>query len=406
MHCYANCKMDRPIEIDMTAEINRVVVNMLRKCKLEANNKELEIPLEDFEERVAMYSGIPKSRLNKIAEKEKLSERYPKPHSIDFNIHKAILRCLIKFYEQGKMPHIRNLFESVNELVQTKQDIEQFRLDLSKLGLDYHPIFNDRRLFMEDPKITFERYTYLKKIREIRKRMPRPMIYYVGERIIDKNNMLNNPWKQNIHRSDITSGEFIFFHAMSRKGFENGLFCYSATEDDFYKWVVDVLLGALVPSSVVILDNSPLHGTFKSQTISMFDTKYEMQMWLRKRDIPYSSAMHKSQLYQLIKTHIDLDQLPRVDRAIKACGHDVLRLPTHFEDLSPIELVWELIRNTIVMQSDLHDEILSFFSNMPRKSYDLYEKAIEKRESDIFKLDSEMDEILDAYLTALKEQDK
>ncbi|XP_021196457.3 uncharacterized protein LOC110380701 [Helicoverpa armigera] len=397
--------MDQPHETDTAAEINKVIANMLKKCKLEAYNKEVEIPLEDFEERVFMYSGIDKSKLNKIIEREKLSDKYPKPHSIDFNAHKAILKCLVKFYELGKLPDMRSLFKCVNELVQIKQNVEQFKLDLAKLGLDYHPVFNDRRLLMEDPKITFERYTYLKKIREIRKRIPRVMIYYVGERIIDRKNLLNNPWKQNIHRSDITSGEFIFFHAISRKGFENGLFCYSATEDDFYKWVVDILLGSLAPSSVVILDNSPLHGACKSETISMFSTKHEMQMWLRKRDIPYSANMHRSQLYQLIKTHMDLDPLSRVDRVIKACGHEVLRLPTHFEDLSPIELVWELVRNTIVMQSDLHDEILSLFKNMPRKSYDLYEKAIEKRENDLFGLDVEMDEILESFLTALKAQD-
>lgn len=386
-------------------DLKGIILNLVKKCEFEAKNNSLQIPLEDFEDRVLYYTGIPKTTLHQILNKN-TSVIYPKINNIDFQTHVTILKSLCKFYERKNMPSFRDLFNQVQLFSSLKgypvQDAEQFKLDVTLLGINYQTIFNDTKLLMEDPKITFERNSYLNKITQLRKQQ-KYVFYYISEKIIDKNYNFNNPWKQNGQTSDICNGEYILFHAVSQSGLVNGLYCYSATEDDFYKWVVDILMGSLYPGSVVVLDNSPLHGTPKSKSITMFDTKIDMKQWLRKHNVPFSDSIKKSQLYQLVKNHADIEEIPRVDQVIKANGHQVLRLPTHFEDLSPIDHIWqEIKRNLGKPRVDLHDDILAKFANISKDSYELYEKDVVEREKTLLLLDMEMDNLLDEFLSDLK----
>lgn len=385
-------------------ESEKIVINILKKCELEAKHISLQIPLEDVEDRVLYYTGILKTTLHQILKKN-THAIYPKTNNIDFNTHIIILKCLSKFYERKELPSFRLLFKNVNELITTLdaryiQDAEQFKLDVTMLGIDYQTISNGTTLLMEDPKITFERYSYLKKMKQIRQQESH-IIYYISERIIDKNHGFYNPWKQYGQATDICSDECILIHAVSRNGFTNGLYCFSATEDDFYKWVVDILLGSLYPSSIVVFDNSPLHGISNSKSITMFDTKSNMKKWLHNHNVPFSDAMNKSQLYQLIKQHPDIEEMPRVDRVIKANGHQVLRLPTHFEDLSPVEHIWQDLKRNLLTTDDLHDEILTMLTDIPSQTYELYEKDIVERENALFLIDAATDIMLDNFLEDL-----
>ncbi|KAJ8724441.1 hypothetical protein PYW08_015915 [Mythimna loreyi] len=404
------------MEVDETAptpgqETEKILINMLKKCELEAKTNSLQIPLKDFEDRVSYYTGIPKLTLQQI-QNENTSRIYPKISSVDFNFHLVILKCLCSFYEHKKIPTFTLLFKKVNEFLaklscEPVQDPEQFRRDLIALGIDYQTISNDTKLLMEDPNITFSRYSYLKKITQLRQQQ-KYVFYYISERIIDANYNFNNPWQHNSQETDICKNQCVLFHAISKKGLTNALFNYSATEDDFYKWVRDILLDCLHQgnsrASVLVLDNSPLHGRPKSKSITMFDTKSDMKQWLRNHNVPFSDAMKKSQLYQLVKKHADIEEIPRVDQLIKAHGHHVLRLPTHFEDLSPIEHIWKDIKSNFTEPRDnLHDDTLLIFANIPLESYVLYENDIIERENALFHLDSQMDNFLDIFLTDLKD---
>lgn len=385
---------------DDNEKIEKLVINMLQKCKFEAENNKLQIPLEDFEDRVSYYTGIDKFGLEQIYTNDKTASTIY-THSVDLNTHISILNCLFKFYERKELPTFRLLFKNVNELKQTFQDYELYKQKVSSWGFGYHTIFNNTMLLMEDPKITFERYLYLKKIKEARQKGT--LIYYINERIIDNDCKFEKVSKQNIERSNTSKNEWIFFHAISRQGFTRGLFCLNATEDDFFKWVVDILLGSLLPSSVIVLDNSPLHGTLKSKSISMYDTKSDMQKWLQNHNVPCSSTMNKSQLYELIEKHPLMDEVHRVDRALRANGHEVLRLPTHFENLSPTQFLWQDIRQSTKSTKEINSEVLSMLTNiMTIENYQFYEKFVEDIENEYFLIDSSMDNVLDNLITDLK----
>ncbi|KAJ8719014.1 hypothetical protein PYW07_016570 [Mythimna separata] len=390
-------------------DTEKILFSILKTCEWEAKINRLKIPLEDYEDRASYYAGISKMKLQQILKKN-TSTIYPKMNTIDFNTHLLILKCLCNFYEQKKIPSFTILYNYVNEFLtnlggEPVQDYEQFAQDVITLSIDYQTIFNDTKLLMEDPKITFQRYLYLKKITQLRQEKS-CIFYYISERIIDKNYNFDNPWKQNSQTDDIfCNKECILFHAVSKTGLVNGLFSYSATEDDFYKWVSDILLDSLHPGSVVVLDNSPLHGRSKSKSITVFDTKSDMKQWLRNHNVPHSDTMNKSQLYQLVRKHADIEEIPRVDQIIKANGHQVLRLPTHFEDLSPVEHIWQDIKTNLQEpKDDLHDDILSTFANIPTESYELYENDIIERENALLLLDTQIDNVLDDFLSDLKDK--
>ena len=397
----------RPAVSNLNQETKKLLINVVKACQYEARKNRIHLHPEDFEDRVVFYTGIPRVTLQQIIYKDPNSAIYPKPDAIDFNNHFMILKSLSKLYERKEVPTFKLLLENVNEFLSTLTDqnlldAKHFRQNIIMLGIDYYTVFNDTKLLMEDPKITFERYSYIKKIKQIRQQTNR-VVYYVSEKIIDQNHNFNNPWNKTKHTSDISNGECVLFHAVSRNGFTNGLYCFSATEDDFYKWVVDILLGCLLPMSVVVMDNSPLHGPTKSKTITMFDTKSDMKKWLRNHNVPFSDTMSKSELYQLVKNHPNIDEVPRVDRVIKANGHQVLRLPTHFEDFSPIDHIWQDIKRYLEKEDDLHDEILSMLANMPKQSYELYETDIAERENAMFTIDTEMDNALENFLHVFKD---
>lgn len=391
---------------NLNQDTKKIVANILKACESEARGYRIQIPPEDFEDRVAFYTGIPKSTIHQIMKKDS-SAIYPKPSSIDLINHLLILKTLGKFYERKEVPSFKLLLTRVNQFLSTMNDqsrfldADNFKQNMTMLGIDYFTISNDTKLLMEDPKITFQRYSYLKKIKKIRQQKD-TVIYYIGERIIDQYRNFRNPWNKVEHKADISSGDCVLFYAVSKNGFTNGLYCFSATEDDFYRWVVDILLGCLLPSSVVVLDNSPLHGTSKSKTISMFDTKSVMKKWLRNHNVPFSDAMNKSELYQLIINHANIEEIPRVDHVIKAHGHQVLRLPTHFEDLSPLDHIWQDIKRQLQDEKDLHDKILSIFKNTPKETYELYEADIVKGENAMFLIDTETDNALEKILQDLK----
>ncbi|CAH1635672.1 unnamed protein product [Spodoptera littoralis] len=276
--------------------------------------------------------------------------------------------------------------------------------DMNMIGIDHQSISNGKMLLMEDPKITFERSLFLKRMKNIRQ--SDHVIYYVSERIIDDNCHFEKTWVRNCKSSTLVTNGHVFFHAISKQGFTNGIFCYSPTEYDFYKWIIDVLLPSLKPVSVIVFDNSPLHGTPKPNKVSMFDTKDEMRKWLCENNIPHTNSMKKSELYHLIENCVSsMNTSAQVDRVIKANGHQVVRLPTHFEDLSPIDQIWQDIKSfQSLSQNDLHNSILKYFLEIPNVAYGLLYDKIEKHENTLFELDEKIDEALDQYIKVLKEQ--
>ncbi|XP_035441278.2 uncharacterized protein LOC118269981 [Spodoptera frugiperda] len=384
------------------ADLENIIINLLQKCQLEGDTP-MQIPLEDVERRVLHYSEISRNKLE-IAIGRYSSTKCRINHCVDFGKHVTVLNNLLYFYEKKMLPSFKTLFDYIQILEPSTRGMNYYHFihNMNMIGIDHQTIINGKMLLMEDPKITFERSLFLNKMKKIRQ--SDLMIYYVSERIIDDKCNFEKPWVRNCKTLKLFTNGHIFFHAVSKQGFMNGIFCYTPTEYDFYKWIVDILLPSLKTESVIVFDNSPLHGTSKPNKVSMFDTKDEMRKWLRENNIPHTNSMKKSELYRLIENCMcSMNTTPQVDRVIKANGHQVVRLPTHFEDLSPIDQIWQDIKKfQSLSQADLHNSILKYFLEIPTVVYtQLYDKVV-KKENTLIELDDKIEHALDEFLKELK----
>ncbi|KAH9639455.1 hypothetical protein HF086_002144 [Spodoptera exigua] len=365
----------------ITEDSEKIIINLLQKCQLDAEKLE-PIHFKDVKTRVLYYSGISRKKLETIIGRYS-SRECTKNHCVDFDTHVKILKSLLYFYEDKLHPAFKSLFEYTIDTQPATCEINyyQFIHDMQMISIDHQPIFNGRMLLMEDPKVTFERGIFLKKMKEIRQSGLN--IYYISERIIDNDFKFPKPWIRNCKSSKLVTHEHVFFHAITKQGFTNGIFCYSPTEYDFYKWIIDILIPLLKTASVIVFDNSPLHGTPKPNKISIFDTTDEMRQWLRENNIPHTDSMKKFELYRLIENCVcNLDQSAQVDRVIKANGHQVMRLPINFEYLSPIDQIWQnILKFQSVSRTDIHNDIVKYFFEIPATAYDLLYKNVEEKKT-------------------------
>ncbi|XP_026732037.1 uncharacterized protein LOC113496868 [Trichoplusia ni] len=371
-----------------------IVKRIIEKCKYEADSNMLAIPLQDVEARVSDYTGIPTTKIQQLINKENISNTC----FYDFETRIMILKCLLKLYSLFEIPTYRKLFNEMNELKLDIQDYELFKNEVTLLGFEYRTICNsnNQQLLMEDPEITFQRNSYLAKMLKFRE--SNTLVYYIGERIVDEEKKFCNLSHQNADELAL-SRNYLVFHAVSRLGSTSCIFTVNATENDYFNWIVDILLERLEPSSVIVLHNSPLLGT-PPKPISISDTKNAMYKWLMSHNIPCIKSMSKFQLYDLIKRNPAGEEMSRVERVLKMNGHEVLRLPTHFEDLSVIDLLWKDLEFP-VLQFDLKELLLAHLKEIPTTKYVYYENIIVNREVEVHGIDVTLENNLEHYLLRL-----
>jgi hypothetical protein len=69
--------------------------------------------------------------------------------------------------------------------------------------------------------------------------------------------------------------------------------------------------------------------------------------WLTVNNVLFQDGMLKTQLYGLIGAHKPLHKNFVTDNIMAAYGHAVLRLPPFHPDLSPTELVWADVKQSV-----------------------------------------------------------
>ncbi|XP_045506272.1 uncharacterized protein LOC123702539 [Colias croceus] len=116
--------------------------------------------------------------------------------------------------------------------------------------------------------------------------------------------------------------------------------------DNFVKWLKEKLIPNLPPNGIVVIDNAPYHSRQSIKAPTSASLKADMQNWLRDNNIPFDEKMTKKELYPIIlRTKPPKKYV--VDELMQEHGQEIVRLPPYHCDLSPIEYIWNLVKQRV-----------------------------------------------------------
>ncbi|XP_045496814.1 uncharacterized protein LOC123695126 [Colias croceus] len=382
-----------------------IVRRVLDRCRYEKQMGYLINPIRDHYSRTAYYTGRSVEFLKKVDTKlndfQNIRHKYSEHGYI---ILKAISKVLLK----NKLPIFNNSYPTyinicLSDSIEPLQG-QQFKDMLEIMGITLNKVKGNGLMLLENPKNTFERYKYLSKALQYRNTQKN--FYYLDERYIDGKLQFEKPWlrdtlpdaSSNIN-CEVSSG-CMFYYMVSVVGYVSGLFCSSASDDGFQKWLIEIAIPKLQPKSVIVMDRSCYQKLFE-QTITRFDSRQEMIEWLQDKQVPYDSSMRKAELYDLIRNTTGIKKYTNTYHLVRAFGHDILCLPSIHLKLSLADTTWTMLKN-VVWPSDrsligiINNCVLSNISSIPKSEWEREELNIINREKEIYSTDLAVENYLEA----------
>lgn len=372
-----------------------IITTVLKKCIEEKNNNNVTIPINNVQERVAFYTGIPKNFIIELYDDLQTDQS---EHSLSFRHRVLIMKGLLHFYGDKKMPTVNEVYDRLLKATKLPH-IAQFTKEMTNFGYCYRKTTNGY-LLMEDPACVFERYHYLKKILKFRNN--NVTVHYLDERVIDQHCTFQKPTR-NMNEKTIPES-LLYCYLVSRDGLVEGMFCNYINRDEIMNWMKYILIPNLEPSSVIVTSSNFLYEQNTNKSPSPYASKDTMVKWLTTNNIPCNTNMHKADLHALITKLPPSVEYHNVDHLFKAHGHVVLRLPTCLQDLNPTENVWQDMKlalqdkipeDLFTLKEYVHNyikSVLPLVHNWPE-----YERKVNEFENLIFEIDGQMGNVLDSY---------
>lgn len=274
----------------------------------------------------------------------------------------VIKRCIHNFHVTEKeLPTLEKLRVKLRNDINFNGSKTSLGRLIKRIGFKWKRTENNRKVLIETPTIRLLRINYLQKLKEYR-RQNRPIIY-TDESYVHATHAKPMGWTDESTaglKKPISKGQrVVIVHAGSEAGFvPNALLAFkSGTKsgdyhddmnfENYQKWIRTQLIPNLPPNSVVVVDNASYHNKEYDKAPNSNSKKLEMQAWLTKNGINFTSDMLKPQLYNLIKGNRGHLKKYSIDKILLENGHDVLRLPPYHPDLNPIEMAWASIKGYV-----------------------------------------------------------
>lgn len=331
--------------------------------------------------------------------------------SVKLESRLEIMIIVRKMFMEKVAPNFSLIFNNLAKITKNKNiehslthNVESFKTEMIKMGYICKETIDGNKMIMENAEQRFERYLYITKIRKLREKLKKPIVY-IDERVI---NLQFKYEKLHNIKGELPPESSVLFHAITRDGLFNELFSNQATEEQFNKWVTDMLLGLLKTPSVIVMDHSRIHGEMEATCpITMYSTKTEMWKWLNVNNIPCSPNISRPELFQLISRNKRDTKEYRIDRIIRSHGHEVLRLPNNFPGLNLTDVLWnDIVDNNYsakikkdssiqILQKKIIDHILPSFS---KKKWNELEKVLMMKENEIYQIDVALENMLETYV--------
>jgi transposase len=217
-----------------------------------------------------------------------------------------------------------------------------------------------RRILIERADIVYWRCRYLQSLKKFREGRE---IFYLDETWVDSSLTFKKCWQgdevDGVMTTRITSHRLIVMHIGSSNGFLEGAglvfragtvsgdYHGQMNADNFEKWLSEIVIPKLPPTSVLVMDNAPYHGRQVDKPPSASALKKEMIDWLERHGVQCDTSARKGVLYTIINSMKPKQKTFRVDKLLESHGHSVVRLPPYMCELSPIELVWAKLKRHV-----------------------------------------------------------
>ena len=272
------------------------------------------------------------------------------------------------------------------------------RKTLTEMGFSYRKCSDNRKLLMERTDIVANRIIFLSQMRKYRDGGWE--IVYTDESYVNSGHTVDKCGQTDEIGLTVpfNKGErMIIVHAGTKDVFIPGaklVFKANASSGDYHnemnfnnfsKWLNERLIPNLKSKSVVILDNASYHNVQKDKCPTTATRKADIQGWLQRKNIPFTSTMLKPELLELCKKNKSTPVYV-IDEMLKAHGHCAIRLPPYHADLNAIELIWVDIKGFVARNNltfkfkDVKELIEDSFDQITDEKWDKCCQHVEKAE--------------------------
>ncbi|XP_066968279.1 uncharacterized protein [Macrobrachium rosenbergii] len=137
----------------------------------------------------------------------------------------------------------------------------------------------------------------------------------------------------------------------------------------FLSWFQTQPLANIPAQSLIVLDNAPYHSKISNKAPVSSSKKAEIVSWLTKHNITHDPSFTKCELLDVVKEHKYLQEY-ETDKIARDAGHKVLRLPPHYCEFNPIELIWAQIKNEVKKCSSNENQTLTNVEHLTKRATD------------------------------------
>ena len=324
------------------------------------------ILLQNVLMRMELATGICHKTLKKLcaspATSENIKGRKSREITFDDFDREAIIRKVHQFYQRKEFPTLDKLLAQVRRDLGFTGGRTTLWKFLKKNGFKIKKQ-NGRNFLIQKPEVAFLRHQYLRKIHKLRQNKPQSKIIYLDETWINANHTPSRIWvdkdDKGGFRVPLGKGKrLIIAHAGSCEGFvpEAKLNFVSKKTSDYHdemngkhfeEWLETKVFPNIPEESVIVMDNASYHSVKEEKVPTKSNNKTELEAWLTKHNVTFSSTAKKDDLLRLVAAKKPTTPKYKIDELAKKYGHEIVRLPPYHPDLNPIELIWSQIKSYV-----------------------------------------------------------
>lgn len=356
----------------------------------DGDSTRLETSTDDIEQEEA--STAKRSRtLIRTPKKNRESQTNQSITNLDDFQKSAIHRHIVGYYERKEVPTIRKLLISLKDADLFHGSSWSLRKVIKSIGFVYKKL-NNRKCLMEKPSVALLRCQFLRKIHNV----DMNKVIFLDETWLNANSTKDKGWTDDTVKGTLSKPlgkgkRLIICHAGGQQGwinspplvFESKKTCDYHEEmngEVFESWFFNVLVPAIPPGSVIVMDNAPYHSIIKDKAPTSSSTKAEMIQWLQEKGIVSSADLRKWELYEIVKLH--KPPQPKYDIDVRAAkmGFTVIRLPPYHCHYNPIEMVWGYLKGYVKERNDtfkLMDVQRLFMEAIPTVTPEQWKKYVQ-----------------------------